>query len=233
MGRASDQTRCVGIVLCSLFLYSAAIVMIVIGTLNLPHIHYMDGCRSAPGMPLFNITGGSIIMIGLFIREILKRFCECCNSCCDDEKACRIGGQILKCGFTLIYDLGFMLIAAVWLIFGTASVIEPFRETLGDDLTTAFGTLKNTSDTLVKKINIQVVTDHLTESSQPQQELEGSVECDEVLYHLTIVVLITGWIIIGLGALYLLIFKIFYPLFCCKPCKDNRRHGDMDVIHMI
>ena len=32
----------------------------MIGTLNLPHIHYLDGCRSAPGMPLFNITGTNI-----------------------------------------------------------------------------------------------------------------------------------------------------------------------------
>ncbi|XP_023339564.1 uncharacterized protein LOC111709871 [Eurytemora carolleeae] len=124
-----------------------------------------------------------------------------------------------------------MLIAAVWLIAGTASVIEPYRHILGEDITTAFGTLKNTSDILVSKINIQVVTEHLNDSSQPQTNLDGTLECDIVLYYLTIVVLITGWIIIGLGALYILFFKIFYPLFCCKPCKDNR-HGDMDIMHI-
>jgi len=36
----------------------------------------------------------------------------CFSSSSERNEYLRIGGQILKCGFTLIYDLGFMLIAA-------------------------------------------------------------------------------------------------------------------------
>lgn len=213
--------------LTSICIYAAAITMVVIGALNMPRDDQPNGCKSAPGMPMFNVTGGSIIMIGLFIREILKRFCECCNDCCDQDKCCRIGGKIMKCGFTLIFDLIYMLVTAVWLIAGTASIVESYRKILGEQITTAFSNIKDTSDKIVSTINLQALNEQVREQSQPQQEINGIVDCDEVLYNLTLVVLIAGWIIIGLAALYILFWKILYPVLCCKPCKDDHREGSI------
>jgi len=218
------------IAVTSVIINIAAITMIVVGVLNLPEVAVLKGCPSAPGMPMFNITGGSIIMLGLFVREILKRFCECCNGCFDNDKCCRIGGKLLKCGTTLIYDLVFMFIATVWLIAGTASVIDTYKKYLGEDITMAFGSLKETSDNIVNTINLKAVSDNINESSQKQKELDGLVECDEVLYNLTLVVLVAGWIILAIAVLFVLFCKICYNVLCCKPCKDDRQQHEMYAV---
>jgi len=243
MGVCSDQNKCITYTISSIVIYAAAITMVVVGSLNLGYGDQENGCPSARGMPMFNIIGGSIIMAGLFVREILKRFCECCNSCCDEEKCCRIGGKLLKCGFTLVYDICFMIITAVWLIAGTASVIETYSKILGEHLTSelllfialvlghpdvqqglawAFGTLKETSDSLANYVNIQAVNDQLEEQTPTKLMQDGKVDCDEILYNLTLVVLIAGWIIIALATVYLIVCKVFYQVLCCKPCKDDQ-----------
>jgi len=222
MGVCSDQNKCITYTISSIVIYAAAITMVVVGSLNLGYGDQENGCPSARGMPMFNIIGGSIIMAGLFVREILKRFCECCNSCCDEEKCCRIGGKLLKCGFTLVYDICFMIITAVWLIAGTASVIETYSKILGEHLTSAFGTLKETSDSLANYVNIQAVNDQLEEQTPTKLMQDGKVDCDEILYNLTLVVLIAGWIIIALATIYLIVCKVFYQVLCCKPCKDDQ-----------
>jgi len=227
MGMCSEQNKCITVWVTSTVLYVAAIIMVVIGTLNLETYHIMEGCKSAPGMPLFNIAGGSLIMVGLFVRQILKRFCDCCNDCFDEDKCCRIGGKLLKCGFTLIYDVAFMLIAAIWLVAGTASVIGAYEKVLGEHITKAFSSLKQTSDTIIDSINLKEFTDNIENFSQEQREVDGGVQCDEVLYNMTLVVLVAGWIILAISVLLVLMCKIFYNVVCCRPCKDDKQQQDI------
>jgi len=227
MGVCSDENKCITVAVTSTVLYLASITMVVIGTLNLETFSIMEGCKSAPGMPTFNIAGGTMIMVGLFIRQILKRCCDCCNDCFDSDKCCRIGGKLLKCGFTLIYDIVFMLVATVWLIAGTASVISAYENVLGEHLTKAFSSLKDTSDSIISSFNLKELTENIENVSQEQKELEGGLECDEVLYNMTLVVLVAGWIILAISILLVLFCKIFYNVVCCKPCKDDKQQQDI------
>jgi hypothetical protein len=83
MSSCLEQSKCTLYVLFMLLVNGVTITMLVIGAINTGKGR-KNGCPSEPFIPWFLIIGGSIIMCGLFCREILKRFCECCNDCCDN-----------------------------------------------------------------------------------------------------------------------------------------------------
>jgi len=204
-------------------LYAVAITMVVVGSLNIYEV--LPGCNSQPHLPHLNIIGGSIIMVGLFVRELIKRLCECCNDCCDYDKCCRIGGKVLKCSLTMVYDLAFMLVALFWLIIASTSVFRVVKhhlKNLGEDVNQALEHLNRFSDQVVDTLNIQGLSQKREELSQQIQTADGEVDCDEVLYHVTLIVIVAGWIVLALGVLYFIFFKFFRHVICCKTCREER-----------
>eukprot|EP00088_Acartia_fossae_P042569 TRINITY_DN4473_c0_g1_i3.p1 TRINITY_DN4473_c0_g1~~TRINITY_DN4473_c0_g1_i3.p1 ORF type:complete len:232 (+),score=45.33 TRINITY_DN4473_c0_g1_i3:37-732(+) len=219
----SDSVKYCMLAVSTTVLYAVAICMVVVGSLNIYDV--LPGCPSQPYMPHLNIIGGSIIMVGLFLRELLKRLCECCNDCCDYDRCCRIGGKVLKCSLTMIYDLAFMLVALFWLIIATSSLIRVVKHhlkklSLGDEVNTALGHLNNFSDNVVDALNIDGLQERKDQLGAPIQGDE--IECDEVLYLVTLVVIASGWIVLALGVLYFIFFKFFRHVLCCKTCREER-----------
>jgi len=203
-------------------LYAVAITMVVVGSLNVYDV--LPGCQAQPFMPHLNIIGGSIIMVGLFIRELIKRLCECCTDCCDYDKCCRIGGKVMKCSLLMVYDLAYMLVALFWLIIATSSVIRVVKhhlKDLGDDVTEALKHFNNFSNDVVGALNIDGLQERKNQLSAEIQN-DGTIECDEILYHVTLVVIASGWFVLALGLLYFIFFKFARHVICCKTCREER-----------
>jgi len=206
-------------------LYAVAITMVVVGSLNIYEV--LPGCRAQPQLPNLNIFGGSIIMVGLFIREIIKRLCECCNDCFDYDRCCRIGGKVLKCSLLMIYDLGFMVVSLIWLIV-CLIVIRPVLKPhlpneLHEQLNTALEPLNDFANGVIGVFNVDEVTQTKQQLSQEiAVNLQGDVDCDDVLFHVTLVVMVAGWIVLALGVLYFIFFKFLRHVLCCKICREER-----------
>merc|ERR1712168_76630 len=119
-----------------------------------------------------------------------------CLPCCD-SKGGQVGGAVCKLGTTLIYDLVFLGLMAVWLVVGTVWVLPIYSEVIN----TKFGVeVSEALDTVGETLGETGLAGPTTAAPGDGAE----TECDKVLYHFTAAILILGWIMVALAAAFIL-----------------------------
>jgi len=86
-------------------IFIMAVVMLVIGNRN--------ECPGAENLPLLLICGGSILLIGGFLRQLVQSCCSCCDSMFD---SCETGFKVAKCGAMVLFDLCYVTVTTGWCV---------------------------------------------------------------------------------------------------------------------
>jgi len=228
MGLCNDQRKSGCYVFNGLVLSVASLAMIIVGGVHIKKDwdpeqapeevtdeFFKNACETM--VPAWHIVGGFMILTGLIGRIILSKCCDGCGSCCEDSKGGQVGGAVCKLGVTLIYDLIYLGLMAVWLVVGTVSILPMYstliKDTVGAEVSDALDT----------------VGEELGESGLAGSEIPSpnftEADCDQTLFHFTAGVLVVGWIIIAMAAAFILLCKCLYSILCCKPCQDTREGG--------
>jgi len=229
MGLCNDQRRCACNVFTGVVISTFSLAMIIIGLVNLgtsewdptqpPPEVYENRCQTV--VPWWHIVGGGIILVGLVGRILLSKCCDGCGHCCEDSKGGQVGGQVCKMGVTLIYDLSFLGVMAVWLVIGTVWILPIYSSVIKDKIGVEVSNAVNTVGEQLSKTGIVGVT-----PATPKEQ--SAIECNQVLFHFTAVVLSVGWICLALASAFILLCKCLYKILCCKPCK-NKKEGSVHV----
>eukprot|EP00090_Calanus_glacialis_P020296 TRINITY_DN3121_c0_g1_i1.p1 TRINITY_DN3121_c0_g1~~TRINITY_DN3121_c0_g1_i1.p1 ORF type:complete len:233 (+),score=42.79 TRINITY_DN3121_c0_g1_i1:118-816(+) len=229
MGLCNDQRKCGCYVFNGLVISAVSLAMIIIGVVNIrkdwdpeqaPEDVAADIAKNACEtlVPAWHIVGGFMILIGLLGRVILAKCCDGCGTCCDDSKGGQVGGAVCKLGATVVYDLVYLGVMAVWLIVGTVWILpiysDVIKNNVGEDVSNALDTVgEQLGETGLAGPTTSAPADGTNE------------ECDQVLFHFTAGILAVGWVIVALAATFILLCKCLYSILCCKPCKNTREGG--------
>jgi len=224
MGLCNDQRKSGCYVFNGLVISVVSLAMIIIGAVHIkkdwnpeqtPEEIAEDVARNAceTMVPAWHIVGGFMILTMLVLRVILAKCCDGCGSCCD-SKGGQVGGAVCKLGATIIYDLVFLGLMAVWLVVGTVWILPIYSEVIntkfGVEVSEALDTVGNT-----------LGETGLAGPTTAAPAAGSDTECDPVLYHFTAGILIAGWIILALAAAFILLCKCLFSILCCKPCQDR------------